>query len=359
LRKLSTTSPDRAGGIGGTGCLLVPLMLSCLLLASGCITDDIATIIDIFDPDHGGSPDLAIEEISYLPREPEVGDSITVSVRIRNSGRMRSQETTVSLMVGDAEVSVAQLPRLQGSETITVEFPGSLVLPVGMSVLKGIANPEREGEESRWHNNVAATTILVGEPSFERTFTWEYEGLAWNLDFRAPARDLESLGTDRDIWSYEGYLEYVTPEDRTVRALADALSFYSRTVEYETYDEVSFVLAFVQEMPYTSDIDSKGDNYPRYPIETIADGGGDCEDTSTLLVSILSNDEHFNYGTCLLIIDDHMAAGVVGSEGVGGHSFQVGSRSYYYCETTGKGYVIGELPEVYEGAEIKGLVEVH
>ena len=174
MRKLSTTSPDRAGGIGGTGCLLVPLMLSCLLLASGCITDDIATIIDIFDPDHGGSPDLAIEEISYLPREPEVGGSITVSVRIRNSGRMRSQETTVSLMVGDAEVSVAQLPRLQGSETITVEFPGSLVLPVGMSVLKGIANPEREGEESRWHNNVAATTILVGEPSFERTFTWEY-----------------------------------------------------------------------------------------------------------------------------------------------------------------------------------------
>ncbi len=357
MRKLSTTSPDHRRALR-VGSALVLLVLPCVLLTSGCIRDDIAAIIDIFDPDHGGSPDLLIEEISILPREADVGDTIAVSVRIRNSGRTRSAETDVSLMVGDAEASVAHVPRLSGGQILTIEFPDRLFLPAGLTVLKVIANEGREARESRWHNNVLATTILVGEPFLEKEFSWEYEGLEWNLELRIPARDLEGLDEDRSIYSYDQYLEYVKPEDRSIGALADILSFYSDALEYDTYDEVSFVLAFVQEMPYTSDSDSKGDNYPRYPVETLAEGGGDCEDTSMLFASILSNERHFNYGVCLLIIDDHMAAGVVGSEEVGGHSFQVGSRSYYYCETTGKGYAIGELPEIYEGAEIKDLVEV-
>jgi hypothetical protein len=72
----------------------------------------------------------------------------------------------------------------------------------------------------------------------------------------------------------------------------------------------------------------------------------------------MANDDHFNYGVALIIIDDHMAVGIAGEEGIGGTYFEVGDRRYYYCESTGKGYAIGEVPDMYIGGELKDLIEV-
>jgi hypothetical protein len=205
-----------------------------------------------------------------------------------------------------------------------------------------------------------ATTIVVGEPSNTSEFLWNYGGLEWDLALRIPARDIQVLDQERSIYLYDDYLEYIKPDDRTVSALADALSFYTDHMEYQSYDEVSFVLAFVQELPYTSDLEYMGRNFPRYPIETLVDGTGDCEDSSALFASVISNSEFFNYGAALIIIDDHMGVGVSGNEGVGGVYFQVPSSPmrYYFCETTGRGYAIGEMPEDYEGAEIQELIQI-
>ncbi len=331
-------------------------------MLAGCIMDDVEDIVDILNPDNpnatiGSSPDLTLTDALSSPDRPEIGQTVKISVTVRNAGRKSSPRTVVSMMMGDEEVGRASVPELSGGQSSNVDFSEELALPSGVNVIKFLVDPDNNVKETDEKNNCLGTTVVVGEPIRARFFRWFYEGRSWTLSLRMPFLDLEGLPQERAITAYGQYLNYVKPNDRTVKAVSEILKFYVETAGYLSYDEVSFVLAFVQEMPYTSDEESKGDNYPRYPVETLLEGGGDCEDTSALFASIMGSPS-FNYGAALLIIDDHMAVGIRGNEGVGGTYFQKGTKRYYYCETTGKGYAIGEVPDQYVGAEIKELLEL-
>jgi hypothetical protein len=126
--------------------------------------------------------------------------------------------------------------------------------------------------------------------------------------------------------------------------LAYKLNETTAELGYGDYDKVSFVLAFVQSLPYTSDNVTEGYNeYPRFPIETLVDGGGDCEDTSILFATITLI---MGYGTVYLNPTGHYAVGILGS-GITGTYWEHpegSNRTYYYCETTGDNFKIGQLP---------------
>jgi hypothetical protein len=55
-----------------------------------------------------------------------------------------------------------------------------------------------------------------------------------------------------------------------------------------------------------------------------------------------------------------MGVGVSGNQGVGGSYFEIPTspHKFYYCETTGRGYAIGDMPEEYQGGSIKELIEI-
>jgi len=337
-------------------------IIICLVLcSSGCIMDDIESMINILDQNHPGSFDLEILGITLAPENPGAGEMVEVSVTIANRGRKRSKDVPLCLTIGNQEVSRSTVPPINGGNQLVIALENRLALPSGITTLKLDIGTGEDSDDAKRHNDILATTIVVGEPSNTSQFSWSYGGLEWYLTLRSPAGDIRVLDQERPIYSYDDYLEFIKPGDRTVSALADALSFYTDHMEYQSYDEVSFILAFVQELPYTSDLEYMGRNFPRYPIETLIDGTGDCEDSSALFASVVSNSEFFNYGAALIIIDDHMGVGVSGNEGVGGVYFQVqtSSRRYYYCETTGRGYAIGDMPEDYQGAEIQELIEIH
>jgi hypothetical protein len=114
---------------------------------------------------------------------------------------------------------------------------------------------------------------------------------------------------------------------------------------YDDVQVVEVVVAFVQSLPYTSDDVTTGfDEYARYPLETLVDGGGDCEDTSILTSALLDGME---YSTVLFNLPEHVGVGVdVDHYGTYWHYEGV---KYYYVETTGEGWEIGELPEAHLG----------
>ena len=121
---------------------------------------------------------------------------------------------------------------------------------------------------------------------------------------------------------------------------------------------VEFAAAFVQGLPYTVDsVTSPYDEYPRYPVETLVDGGGDCEDTSILLAAIV---DKLGYGIVLIMLPEHVAVGIQGETGIEGTYYQYAGRDYYYLETTGEGFAVGELPEELrsEKASIYPMVPV-
>ena len=113
------------------------------------------------------------------------------------------------------------------------------------------------------------------------------------------------------------------------------------------FDAVCNAIAFVQSLDYIPDNDM---DYPKYPIETLNDKGGDCEDKSILLCGII---KAMGYGSALLIYDNHCAVGVMGTNLVGTH-FEKDGKNYYFIETSKYGWRIGIIPEHYakQGARV-------
>jgi PKD repeat protein len=99
----------------------------------------------------------------------------------------------------------------------------------------------------------------------------------------------------RGVWSADGYSRFVLdPQDDALMVeLRDALllnNSYQATIEN--------ALAFVQKT-LTYQPDPAGSEYPRYPVETLVDGVGDCEDSAILYASIVRT---FGYSQGVLLV---------------------------------------------------------
>ncbi|MCW3982678.1 MAG: zinc ribbon domain-containing protein [Candidatus Bathyarchaeota archaeon] len=187
----------------------------------------------------------------------------------------------------------------------------------------------------------------------EKNFAWDYDGHHWTWTLNIPKELYEDY---KQVSLYRrtrdgpvGYGFLTTTYDHYVRMLADKLNETATQMGYGSYDKVSFVLAFVQSLPYTSDNVTAGYNeYPRFPIETLVDDGGDCEDTSILFATLTII---MGFGTIYINPTNHYAVGILGS-GLRGTYWEhpVGSnKTYYYCETTGNNFKIGQLPIEFTG----------
>jgi hypothetical protein len=112
-------------------------------------------------------------------------------------------------------------------------------------------------------------------------------------------------------------------------------------------EQAAFLIDFVQNLPYVTDNVSKGfDDYTKFMTETLTEASGDCEDTSILLAALLQS-QPFNYDAVLLELPGHMAVGVYG-EDLPGYYWEHNDRQYYYLETTGEGWGVGDLPDEYK-----------
>lgn len=111
-------------------------------------------------------------------------------------------------------------------------------------------------------------------------------------------------------------------------------------------DQLSLVLSFVQSIAYAEDIATTYRNeYPRYPVETLLEKQGDCEDTSVLAAAILTK---MGYDVSLLLFEkfDHMGVGVNYYELEYGNSWIADGKRYWYFDTTG-GRSVGWTPDEY------------
>ncbi|MCK9579315.1 MAG: hypothetical protein M0Q92_02550 [Methanoregula sp.] len=113
-----------------------------------------------------------------------------------------------------------------------------------------------------------------------------------------------------------------------------------RTIREErhyTGDEyLELLTVFVQSIPYDNESAANPDTLSRFPVETIVDGIGDCDDKSVLLAGLLSR-EGYNVSLLLFIPEHHMALGVKSD------CMQYGDTGYTYVETTGVSF-IGDVP---------------
>ena len=172
---------------------------------------------------------------------------------------------------------------------------------------------------------------------------YSWPGWAWELSIPLSLY-VEYLERPRPQPSYfASWVNLATDlgDDSFIQSLTNEIR--AITSGYSDTGRLNWVISFVQNLPYTVDSETTPyDEYPRYPMETLFDRGGDCEDTSILVAALLDN---LGYDVVLLFMEKarHVAVGVDVSNAFGTY-YEYGGVRYYYLETTGKDWQVGELP---------------
>jgi|WetSurMetagenome_2_1015567.scaffolds.fasta_scaffold39233_3 hypothetical protein len=180
---------------------------------------------------------------------------------------------------------------------------------------------------------------------FTRSYHWTYGGISSTYTISIPEPLYDYYRGQPHNRNYPKYA--ISPSDRKV--LDRIISTFKENFDSDT-EAACNVVAFVQSLPYFKDNVSTGyDEYPRYPIETLVDNGGDCEDTAILTAALL---KEMNYDVVLISPPGHMAVGITCKK-CSGTYYTYNDKKYYYLETTGNNWKVGQIPSKYKGEKVK------
>lgn len=196
-----------------------------------------------------------------------------------------------------------------------------------------------------------AHSVVYEDGAYKINHTWTHKGVRWTC----------SLSIDASLYNYYGsrthygddYVHYVLSEyDRDyIRSLVKSFRSGGEKYGYSEVENVMNVISFVQSLKYVYDSESTGQSdYVRFPVETLVDGVGDCEDMAILVSAILYE---MGYGVLLVAFPDHLAVAVKCGEGFHGTYYEYAGAKYYYLEMTATGWDIGQIPERYRSATAK------
>lgn len=172
-------------------------------------------------------------------------------------------------------------------------------------------------------SDLSARTIQIDFPFKDNRVTGSIEvGLAEYYGAKSSDKTALLYGKDKDTeWEIK-YYDAMTNDHALEDLYSKLIAFFDDYAIREglTSDEyVELVTSFVQTIPYRTE-----EQNTRFPIETIVDNYGDCDDKSVLLAGILSRK---GYDVALFNFGNHMTAAI--SDGV----------SYRMIETTDYAFV--------------------
>ena len=191
---------------------------------------------------------------------------------------------------------------------------------------------------------------VSSDETVSRQYEWSYDGDSFRLTLPIP-KDIYDYYSAMERAPIEDYSIYVThPDDdaELVYPLSAELKRLAVQKGYNSEETVNFAASFVQNLRYRLE----DEEYPNYPVETLFDKGGDCEDTAILTAALL---QAMDYDAILIRFAPssesdagHMAVGVAVTGVSGGYSYTYDGEKYYYLETTSATWKVGEIPSEYE-----------
>ena len=177
--------------------------------------------------------------------------------------------------------------------------------------------------------------------------------------------------------SYSDYFFYRLTLEHPSHSLSDPVEVAQKIAGYCRPDSVSFIaeeIALAVSEPLNDEcvidglltfcqdrgdfeisihyIEDGEDDFSKYPIETLAEGGGDCEDQAILFASLA---RALDYDVRICIVPGHAFVAVrldSAPTHAGTWHFTIDDDDYYTCETTSYGWLIGDLPVEYQGVSV-------
>lgn len=181
----------------------------------------------------------------------------------------------------------------------------------------------------------------------------------WNFRPKGSGDEItQSILIDVSLSRYERYRRlprfngewnrYAEEDMPEIRALAMEFQRLHASQKWSTYNQAFNVLKFVQtNIPYAYDKDTTGyEDWARYPIETIMDRKGDCEDVAIFCAAIIAR---LGFQVVLLVYPGHVAFGVAGADKLKGDYVldPKTGKKYFYGEATADGWHLGQIPKDY------------
>jgi hypothetical protein len=207
-----------------------------------------------------------------------------------------------------------------------------------------------------------------GDDLETRGYTWRFDGLTRGRSFEAEikfrrsnvaaARAENPFQKDPVPDRHQAGRKLVLEGEKSDEVLH--LAYQLRRIAVDNrlteYEEIQNTLDFVQDIPYAFDKDSIDRltnqalgilDYWRYPIETLYDENGDCDCKAVLAAALF---RLVGFRALLLVSFDpdvaHAAVAVEGAPDFPQTDFFTDNqgRRYYFCETTGSEFTVGEQP---------------
>ena len=203
-----------------------------------------------------------------------------------------------------------------------------------------------------------------------RWYTWEYPiRPQWQQDVPLSrfftelqlsySRYLSYQKQPRDLnpYRFDSYITVAAPE---IEVLANELVKLGRRRNFQPYHMLGHTLAFVQQcIRYAHDRSTQDTiiEYPKYPLETLLDKNGDCEDKAILAASLLAR---MGFTVALVVLPTHVALGIAGIEQAYGTCVTdpTTGLNYLYTETTGPGWLPGEVPPEFQADLRQGNFDI-
>lgn len=196
---------------------------------------------------------------------------------------------------------------------------------------------------------VMAHSVIVEGDCYKIKHNWTYNGVEWSCKLSIPIELYDYY--QRRTHVGDDFSHYVLSEyDRDcIKDLVQSFRFGGEKNGLSETDNVYNVIGFVQSLQYMYDINSKQESdYVRYPVETLVDGVGDCEDMVILAASILYE---MGYKVLLVSLPDHLALAVACSEDFPGTYYEYEGARYYYLELTNIGWDLGQIPNRFKNVK--------
>lgn len=205
-------------------------------------------------------------------------------------------------------------------------------------------------------NISSSSTILesiVGVDTVSDTshhYSWKYNNEEYYLDINLSSDLYQSYSSSSKVYSYllgsepddardafySIFLELRDDDEETLAVLNSLISL-AQSIGLSGDEQMSFVMSFIQYLPYDDAKLITGNNNPYYPFETLYLNKGVCADKTFLAVLWL---RELGYGSAILDFPDsnHSAAGIACPI-----DDSLDGRGYCYIETTNY-FPVGLVP---------------
>jgi len=193
---------------------------------------------------------------------------------------------------------------------------------------------------------ISLCAASVSGSTVSRTYQWLFQDRYFTLTHGFSLERYRYFQALPRIAAYSQYSAYITDshDDDELALLVTDLERAARSASLNVWEKLNLIIAFVQSIPYVPE----AEEYARYPLETLVEQKGDCEDSAILTAAIL---HQMGYPVVLLVFleEQHIATGISVLPPKPGNyrSYRYAGRDYYYVETTCEGWQIGTIPERY------------